>query len=255
MALAVCWRLRPRSSAGPAATWRRLARRLPPRQHRPPVQCTARRAAPPSPFPHPPASYIIMNVIPIRSPLPAVPRPPWPQVYHPCLLQTKKRYVGFSYESPTQASPTFDAKVRDGRLCWAHTVFTGPGSALRGRRPAVRPAYTPILPCDDARTQRVRRALRRCGATAARRWPSCWSRASGCCSGARTSAGCVCACGCVYEVWAWVACSPRWTKTLKLSLGRGPRASRLPWISASRQRLSEPLPAPSLSPSPAVPMC
>jgi hypothetical protein len=34
------------------------------------------------------------------------------QVYHPCILQTKKRYVGFSYESPTQLTPTFDAKVR-----------------------------------------------------------------------------------------------------------------------------------------------
>lgn len=32
------------------------------------------------------------------------------QVYHPCILQTKKRYVGFMYESPTQAVPTFDAK-------------------------------------------------------------------------------------------------------------------------------------------------
>lgn len=32
------------------------------------------------------------------------------QVYLPCLLVTKKRYVGFSYESPSQKNPIFDAK-------------------------------------------------------------------------------------------------------------------------------------------------
>jgi hypothetical protein len=32
------------------------------------------------------------------------------KVYHPCLLQTKKRYVGFSYEHPGQVEPIFDAK-------------------------------------------------------------------------------------------------------------------------------------------------
>lgn len=32
------------------------------------------------------------------------------KVYHPCVLLTKKRYVGFSYESPNQRNPTFDAK-------------------------------------------------------------------------------------------------------------------------------------------------
>ncbi|XP_024534003.1 DNA polymerase zeta catalytic subunit [Selaginella moellendorffii] len=32
------------------------------------------------------------------------------KVYHPCVLLTKKRYVGYSYESPTQETPTFDAK-------------------------------------------------------------------------------------------------------------------------------------------------
>jgi DNA polymerase zeta len=32
------------------------------------------------------------------------------QVYHPCILLAKKRYVGFMYEAPNQAAPAFDAK-------------------------------------------------------------------------------------------------------------------------------------------------
>lgn len=32
------------------------------------------------------------------------------KVYHPCFLITKKRYVGYSYESPDQNKPIFDAK-------------------------------------------------------------------------------------------------------------------------------------------------
>uniref|UniRef100_A0A7N2L801 DNA-directed DNA polymerase n=1 Tax=Quercus lobata TaxID=97700 RepID=A0A7N2L801_QUELO len=32
------------------------------------------------------------------------------KVYHPCFLLTKKRYVGYSYESPEQSEPVFDAK-------------------------------------------------------------------------------------------------------------------------------------------------
>ncbi|KAF9605351.1 hypothetical protein IFM89_016486 [Coptis chinensis] len=32
------------------------------------------------------------------------------KVYHPCFLLTKKRYVGYSYETPDQVEPSFDAK-------------------------------------------------------------------------------------------------------------------------------------------------
>lgn len=32
------------------------------------------------------------------------------KVYLPCILQTKKRYVGYMYESPDQEAPVFDAK-------------------------------------------------------------------------------------------------------------------------------------------------
>ncbi|KAG8252327.1 DNA polymerase zeta catalytic subunit, variant 2 [Homalodisca vitripennis] len=32
------------------------------------------------------------------------------KVYQPCLLQTKKRYVGYMYESPSQDKPVYDAK-------------------------------------------------------------------------------------------------------------------------------------------------
>lgn len=33
-----------------------------------------------------------------------------PQVYLPCVLQTKKRYVGYMYENFDQKDPVFDAK-------------------------------------------------------------------------------------------------------------------------------------------------
>lgn len=32
------------------------------------------------------------------------------QVYLPCVLQTKKRYVGYMYETLEQKDPVFDAK-------------------------------------------------------------------------------------------------------------------------------------------------
>ena len=65
------------------------------------------------------------------------------KVYLPCILQTKKRYVGFAYEKPTDIEPIFDAKGietvrRDGCPIVAktltrtlHTLFTPPHDLSR----------------------------------------------------------------------------------------------------------------------------
>jgi DNA polymerase elongation subunit (family B) len=58
------------------------------------------------------------------------------KVYHPCILLTKKRYVGSKYETASQQQPTFDAKGietvrRDGcplvskmlESCLKHVLF------------------------------------------------------------------------------------------------------------------------------------
>jgi DNA polymerase zeta len=42
--------------------------------------------------------------------LPAPMKLKFEKVYLPCILETKKRYVGFAYETPAQAQPAFDAK-------------------------------------------------------------------------------------------------------------------------------------------------
>ncbi|VVC97699.1 unnamed protein product [Leptidea sinapis] len=69
------------------------------------------------------------------------------KVYQPCILQTKKRYVGYMYESPEQAKPVYEAKGietvrRDGcpagvkRVSWL--VCAGPPGT-----PLVRLARSP----------------------------------------------------------------------------------------------------------------
>jgi DNA polymerase zeta len=50
----------------------------------------------------------IADVITKRNPNPM--KLKFEKVYHPCVLQSKKRYVGFKYESPDQVDPEFDAK-------------------------------------------------------------------------------------------------------------------------------------------------
>jgi DNA polymerase zeta len=49
------------------------------------------------------------------------------KVYARCLLVTKKRYVGWSYESPDQSTPIFDAK---GIETVRHGAPQAPGSCV-----------------------------------------------------------------------------------------------------------------------------
>lgn len=49
-------------------------------------------------------------------------RRPSVQVYLPCILASKKRYVGHMYESPKDLRPSFDAKVLTGSCCCATAV-------------------------------------------------------------------------------------------------------------------------------------
>jgi hypothetical protein len=56
--------------------------------------------------------------------MPSAALPATPQVYQPCILQTKKRYVGFAYETPGQAVPAFDAKGIETVRRWARQRST-----------------------------------------------------------------------------------------------------------------------------------
>ncbi|KAK2999169.1 hypothetical protein RJ639_023044 [Escallonia herrerae] len=52
--------------------------------------------------------YEIASSVSAMNPSPVVLK--MEKVYHPCFLLTKKRYVGYSFESPDQVRPVFDAK-------------------------------------------------------------------------------------------------------------------------------------------------
>nr|CAD7571397.1 unnamed protein product [Timema californicum] len=61
------------------------------------------------------------------------------KVYQPCILQTKKRYVGYMYENPEQETPTYDAKGietvrRDGCPVVAKVELEEVNPHLRGGR-------------------------------------------------------------------------------------------------------------------------
>jgi DNA polymerase zeta len=46
------------------------------------------------------------------------------KVYQPCILQTKKRYVGFAYETADQTEPVFDAKGIETIRCGSRSAAT-----------------------------------------------------------------------------------------------------------------------------------
>ncbi|KAF9596141.1 hypothetical protein IFM89_007194 [Coptis chinensis] len=50
----------------------------------------------------------LASVITLMNPVPVTLK--MEKVYHPCFLLMKKRYVGYSYETPDQVEPSFDAK-------------------------------------------------------------------------------------------------------------------------------------------------
>ncbi|CAH8862649.1 unnamed protein product [Trichobilharzia szidati] len=54
------------------------------------------------------ASYRIAEVITSKNPVPI--KLKFEKIYYPCLLEAKKRYVGYAYESLNQTEPVFDAK-------------------------------------------------------------------------------------------------------------------------------------------------
>lgn len=53
-------------------------------------------------------AYEMVDVITAANPDPI--KMKFEKIYQPCVLQTKKRYCGFKYESPQQAKPEFEAK-------------------------------------------------------------------------------------------------------------------------------------------------
>ncbi|CAL8084139.1 unnamed protein product [Calicophoron daubneyi] len=54
------------------------------------------------------AAYAIADAITSRNPAPI--KLKMEKIYYPCLLEAKKKYVGYCYETPSQSEPTFDAK-------------------------------------------------------------------------------------------------------------------------------------------------
>eukprot|EP00897_Mesotaenium_endlicherianum_P009916 jgi/Mesen1/8953/ME000056S08359 len=84
------------------------------------------------------------------------------KVYQPCVLLTKKRYVGYSYEGPQQAVPTFDAKgietrqwgkILSGRVSLREFVFAkevrlGSYSANAAVLPPAAIVATKAMACD-----------------------------------------------------------------------------------------------------------